>query len=209
MIITVFGATGIVGREIVTQALNKGYQVRAFGRTVFTAPFPKNDQLKLIQGALFDDSDVFNAIKGSDIVLSAIGGAVDGTDLSRSKGMETIIRQMDKAGNKRIIAVGGMGVLDNNEGQLLLHSAGYPSQYLAVGEEHLKAYKALKASNLVWTFIGCADIIPGGSTGLFNTSAETLPQPNKYKIKVGDLALFMLNEIDKNNYLCARVGISN
>ncbi|MBX4298776.1 NmrA family NAD(P)-binding protein, partial [Mycobacterium tuberculosis] len=34
MIITVFGATGQVGRRVVQSGLEKGYRVRAFGRNV-------------------------------------------------------------------------------------------------------------------------------------------------------------------------------
>ena len=45
MIITIFGATGTVGKELVKQALFNGHQVRAFGRNVFTAGFPEDKNL--------------------------------------------------------------------------------------------------------------------------------------------------------------------
>ena len=35
MTITIFGATGMVGKQLVQQALFKGYTVKAFGRNVF------------------------------------------------------------------------------------------------------------------------------------------------------------------------------
>ncbi len=56
MQITIFGATGLVGKQLVQQALFKGYKVKAFGRNVFTEDFPKDDNLELIHGALFDES---------------------------------------------------------------------------------------------------------------------------------------------------------
>lgn len=52
MIIPVFGATGQVGKRVVQSALNKGYQVRAFGRNVEYL-FDKenaNHQLEVIKG---------------------------------------------------------------------------------------------------------------------------------------------------------------
>src|SRR5579862_8161700 len=102
MRVTIFGATGTVGKQLVQQALFKTYSVAAFGRNVFTTDFPKDDRLELRQGALFDEEQVYNAIVGSNAVLSVIGGSVDGTDKTRSLGIKNIIEQMKKASIKRI-----------------------------------------------------------------------------------------------------------
>ncbi|UAY50794.1 NAD(P)-dependent oxidoreductase [Ferruginibacter albus] len=209
MTVTIFGATGTVGRQLVKQALFKGYKVIAFGRNVFTTDFPKDDNLELLQGALFDEEQVYDAVKGSNAVLSAIGGAFDGTDKARSLGMKNIINQMDKAGVERIVALGGMGILNADDGTLLIDGENYPQQYVPVGLEHKKAYEHLKASNLDWTFVCSPDIINADATGEFVVNADYPPTPNKYKINAGDLALFMVNELEKNEFIKLRVGISN
>ena len=215
MKIIVFGATGMVGKQIVQQALYKDYEVKAFGRNVFTTDYKQTEKLELVQGALFDESDVLNAIKGCDAVLSAIGGAADGSDKTRSLGMKNIIAQMQNAGVKRIIALGGMGVLNagqqdsTEENSLLIDSDDYPKKYRAVGLEHKKAYELLNESDLDWTFICPADILNAEATGSFVTAADYLPEPNKYKIYAGDLAMCMLNELTRNEYVKHRVGISN
>lgn len=209
MNVIVFGATGMVGKYLVKQALFKGYTVKAFGRNVHTAKLPEDEKLQLIQGALFDEQEVYHALNGCDAVLSALGGSFDGTDFTRSLGMKNIVKQMEKAGVKRIVGIGGMGVLDNEEGKYLLDSPDYPPQYLPVGKEHLKAYEVLKASSLDWTFVCPPDIIDDGPTGEFVTNADHAPKPNNYKINAGDLALFMLNELEKRAYIGHRVGISN
>src|SRR5688500_1871464 len=120
MIVTIFGATGMVGMELVKQALHNGFTVKAYGRNVFTTEFPTDDNVQIVQGALFDGGQVRKAIKGSDAVLSALGGSFDGTDKTRSLGMKNIVEQMEKASVKRIIAVGGMGVLAAPSGKLLM-----------------------------------------------------------------------------------------
>ncbi len=74
MIITIFGATGLVGKQLVQQALFRGHTIKAFGRNVFTALDMDEKNLQLIKGALFDEKDVLSAIKGSDAVLSSFGG---------------------------------------------------------------------------------------------------------------------------------------
>ena len=209
MIITIFGATGMVGTQLVKQALHKSYTVKAFGRNVFTADFAENKYLHLIPGALFDEKQVFDAVSGSDAVLSALGGSFDGTDKSRSLGIKNIVTQMEKAKLKRIIAVGGMGSLDTEDDEIIMETPIYPKQFLAVSKEHYKAYQFLKASSLNWTMVCPPDILKADATGLYHTAANHLPLPNNKKINAGDLAMFMLNELTKNEYIQQRVGISN
>jgi uncharacterized protein len=208
MNLVVFGATGQVGKQLVKQALFNGHHVKAFGRNVFTEFNTEEKNLELIKGGVFDEGEVLNAVKGSDAVLSALGGSFDGTDKSRSLGIKNIITQMNKAGVKRIVALGGMGILNFDENTLLIDTEDYPKEYIPVGEEHRKAYEYLKASSLNWTFVCSPDIINADATGEFITSANYPPQPNQYKINAGDLALFMLSEAGKNNYVGERVGIS-
>ena len=209
MIVTIFGATGLVGKYLVKQALHKGYTVKAFGRNVFTAGFDEYENLHLVTGALFDRQQVADAVSGSNAVLSALGGAFDGTDKSRSLGMKNIISQMETIGVKRIVSVGGMGSLDNEEDEIILNTPAFPKQFLAVGKEHYKAYEYLKASSLEWTILCPPDILNADVTGIYHTAANHLPVPNNFKINAGDLAMCMLNEITKNEYLHQRVGISN
>ncbi|MEO6404450.1 MAG: NAD(P)H-binding protein [Ferruginibacter sp.] len=209
MTITIFGATGTVGKQLVKQALQKDYKVRAFGRNVFSADFPPNDNLHLISGALFDNEQLLHAIEGADAVLSVLGGATDGTDKTRSLGMKHITGQMQKAGVERIVAVGGMGSLDAPDGEIFMNRPGYPAKFIAVGREHWHAYQYLVASGLQWTFVCPPDLIDAASTGVFRTASNTVPEPNNFKINTGDLAMFMLKEMIEKNYLKQRVGISN
>ncbi len=210
MIITIFGATGQVGKRLVQQALISGHQVKAFGRNVITAGFPENDKLEMIPGTLFSEDSVFNAVKGSDIVLSALGGSFDGVDKTRSLGMKNIVTQMEKAGVKRIIAVGGMGVLDTEDSEtLFMDTPAYPKQFLPVGKEHFQAYQTLLNSSLDWTFVGPPDLIDADASGKYHTASNTIPAENSYKINTGDLAMFMLKEAESNEYVQQRVGISN
>ena len=210
MIITIFGATGQVGKQLVHQALMMGHSVRAFGRNVFTAGFPENEKLQLISGTLFSEESVYEAVLGVNLVLSALGGSSDGVDKTRSLGIKNIVAQMEKAGVKKIIAVGGMGVLDTADKDVIfMDTPAYPKQFLPVGKEHFQAYQTLLDSSLDWTFVGPPDLIDADPTGKYYTSANTIPVENTYKINTGDLALFMLTEAERGEYIHQRVGISN
>jgi uncharacterized protein len=207
MKITVFGATGQVGIEVIKQALWQKHEVTAFSRNVYDLKL-EDENLRLFKGALFDELEVAEAISGADAVLSSIGGAFDGSDKARSLGIKNIIKQMQKAGVKRVIAVGGMGVLNADEHTLLIDTPSYPSEFIPVGNEHRNAYEYLKDSDLDWTFIGSPDIINSGPTGKYITNRDYPPVPNKYQINAGDLAQFMLKELQQNEYIKSRVGIS-
>ena len=211
MHITVFGATGQVGKRIVQQALNKGFFVTAFGRNVESLIDQDNlnENLTAQKGYLFDEKDVAKAIDKADVIISVLGGASDGSDKTRSLGMKQIINQMLQKGKKRIIALGGMGVLNAEDNTLLLHAEEYPEEYLAVGMEHLKAFELLLESNLDWSFFCPADIHDKDETGIYITSINYAPDPNHFRINAGDLAMAMLKAAINQEYIQQRVGISN
>lgn len=209
MKIIVFGATGNVGKQLVKQALYNGHYVKAFARNVFTENLPKDDKLELVQGALFDEKEVLKALTDCDAVLSALGGATDGSDKTRSLGMKNIVKQMEKAGIKRIIAIGGIGIMEDENGKLLMDTEEFPAKYVTVSEEHKKAWQFLQESNLAWTMVCPFMITEGEPTGLFKTSIDTATLTEQSSIRSGDLALCMLNEISKNEYVGHRVGIAN
>ena len=209
MNLIIFGATGLVGMQLVKQALHNGHHVTAYGRNVFTSNLPESKLLEVIQGALFDAKDVNKAIKGCDAVLSALDGGTDGTDVTRSLGMKNIVAQMEKVNVKRIIGVGGIGLLKADDTTLIMDTPEFPPENISVSLEHLKAYNFLKASTLNWSFVCPPDIIDAAVTGIYTTNADYPPTKNKYRINAGDLAMFMLREITANEYVHQKVGISN
>ncbi|WP_207496801.1 NAD(P)-dependent oxidoreductase [Aridibaculum aurantiacum] len=210
MTITLFGATGMVGKYIVRKALAQGHTIKAFGRNVQSLIDAdlRNTKLVAVKGYVFDEGDVYKAIQGSDMVISVLGGAFNGKDKSRSLGIKNIVAQMKRAQVKRIVALGGKGILLSENDELLLDLPDYPEEYLPVGKEHLQAYLYLKESDLDWTIIGAPNLVDEDGSGHYTTSSEYPPQPDNGFIRAGDLAEFMLKEATANNYLQQRVGIS-
>jgi putative NADH-flavin reductase len=209
MQIVIFGATGMVGIQLVKQALYNGHNVRAFGRNVFTAYLPKNDQLELIQGALFDQQQVYEAIVGTDAVICSLGGDSTGSDMTRSLGIKNIITQMQKAHVSRIVALGEMSILNADKDRLIMDLPDFPAKDLPISREHLKAYQYLNASLLNWTIVCPPEIIDTEPSGNFITSLDYAPIPDSNNIGSADLALFMLSELNKNEFINHRVGICN
>lgn len=210
MIISVFGATGQVGKRIVHYGLAKGHTIRAFGRNVTSLidHDNRNTNLEAIKGAVFDEGEVLNAVTGADAVLSALGGSFDGTDKTRSLGIKNIVSQMEKAGVHRIVALGNFSILSAPDGSFIIDQPNYPKEYLPVGLEHLQAYLYLRESNLNYTFVCSPDIKDEDATEKYIISETYPPTPNKSYITAGDLAHFMVNEAPQQNHNKKRVGIS-
>ena len=210
MIITIFGATGQVGSQVVKQALAKGYKVKAFGRNVESLIDKdlRDDNFEAVKGYVFDEKDVLNAVKNVDAVVSCLGGAFDGIDKTRSLGIKNIVHQIEKANIKRIIAIGGLGVLNIDDETLLMDTPEYPETYKPVSLEHLAALKTLETSSLDWTFICPPNILDKDFTGNYSNTENLVPENNKGEINAGDLADFILKAIEKNQYLKTKVGIT-
>lgn len=210
MIITVFGATGQVGKRIVRYAIAKGHTVRAFGRNIagLIDEDIRNGQLEVIKGFVFDEEDVYRAVKGSDAVLSALGGGFDGVDKTRSLGIKNIIAQMQKAGVQRIVALGGSGTLEAPEGGFIMDQPGFPEQFLPVAREHTQAFLHLQELPLEWTFVCAPTINDEDASGNYITNDNFPPAPGKNFINAGDIADFMVNEVEQSQHVQQRVGMS-
>lgn len=209
MQITIFGPTGLVGKQLVKDGLALGHTILAYGRNVFVAKFPENDKLILKSGALFDDEELRIAMEGADAVITALGGAKDGEDFTRSLGMKHIINQMTKAGVKRIISIGGYGILDGIDGQLRMFDEDFDDAEVNVSVEHLKALQTMENAGVNWTMVATKEIHQGGPDGNYVVQANVLPKNNNGIVSLGNLSLFCLTELEKNNFVNQRVGIAN
>ncbi|MEZ4954852.1 MAG: NAD(P)H-binding protein [Saprospiraceae bacterium] len=213
MKILLFGATGMVGQHIIDSAIAHGHSVRAFGRNVYEKLPTERPNLELFKGYLFTDSDIRKAMKGVDVVLSAIGGPMEAGNFTRSLGMKKIVAGMEKRSKKRIIGIGGLGILDKiideetGQTDFIFRTPDFPKQYKMVSEEHLKAFEHLQESKLDWTFVCPPNIINAEASGDYNVN-KNFPAEGKFEINAGDIAEFMMKELEENAFIHCRVGIA-
>lgn len=209
MHITVFGATTLTGKRLVSQALAKGWKVTAFDRDVRSLIDKdlRNDNFHAIKGYVFDSGNIAEALQHADAVISVIGGGLDATDHSRTLGTKTIIQQMEKKGLRRIIALAGYGVLDNGS-SYILDAPGYPATLHNVGQQQLLVYQYLASSSLNWTLVCPTKILDEEGNRQYVIAAAQLPAPDNGEIAAGDLADFILRELTADEHLRQRIGIS-
>jgi putative NADH-flavin reductase len=121
MNLTVFGATGGVGREVVNQALDRGDHVTAYVRNPakLTIGHPN---LTLIAGELTDREAVQRAVYGADAVISALGPSLDrkATGMPLVDGTRTIVDAMQSEGVERYIGMATPSLRDPRDARSLL-----------------------------------------------------------------------------------------
>ena len=76
MNLAIFGASGGVGREVVSQALGAGHRVTAYVRNAAKLNLTHPD-LSVVSGGLTDREAVPGAVAGADAVISALGPSLD------------------------------------------------------------------------------------------------------------------------------------
>ena len=205
MNILILGATGRVGAQIVKYALHDRHQVFAFVRTPEKIQI-HNENLTVIQGNVLNKDDIVRAMRGMDVVVSALN--TDGsTTLSES--MPHIIEAMENEGIGRIITIGTAGILQSRTSPNLLRYQSSESKRKSTraAEEHHRVYDLLKQSTLDWTIV-CPTYLPDGeSLGVYRVERDFLPVDG-VKISVSDTAEFAYMQINSNDYIKTRVGIA-
>jgi len=109
MNLVLFGATGKTGLEVVKQSLAKGDVVTAFVRDPSKLEL-EHENLKVIQGDIFEVASVGQAIQGQDAVVCALGSSELKKTTVRAEGTKNIIQGMKENKVKRLVIISAMGV---------------------------------------------------------------------------------------------------
>ena len=207
--IVVFGATGRTGKYIVQYALQAGHQVTAFDHHADKLAF-NHPNLHIAVGDVYNREQVEKAIEGKDVVISALGTTkIDGDAVNlMSDAMKLFSEIMKEKGIKRVLAVGGLAVLQLNETMQLIDKPDYPAEYKNVGLGHNKVYKVFLGTDLDWTFVCCPNIDDYPRGGTYNLN-KNYPAPGVFQISTGNLADFIVKEMVAGQFLKTRVGIAN
>ncbi len=201
MKLTIFGATGSIGRHIVAQALERAHEVTAFVRD--PGKFDQvHENLKIVQGDVLDPASIASAIEGQDAVLCALGMPLMNKDGLRAEGTQNIVRAMEGSDVKRLICLSGLGAGDSWDILPLFHKYFLiPVVLRHVYADHEAQEKIVKNSRLDWTLVRPGSFAEGRRTGMYRHGFTAPDSSLKFKISRKDVADFMLKQITDRTYL--------
>ena len=115
--ITVFGASGFIGRYVVRALAKKGYRVRAATRRPHLAhdlkPMGVVGQIQLVQANLRNPESVARAVEGSSGVINLVGilfeSGRQNFDALQSQGAKLVAEKAAEAGVERFVHISAIG----------------------------------------------------------------------------------------------------
>lgn len=210
MKLSIFGATGGTGNQLVEQALAAGNEVVAYVRNPSKLN-TKHEHLKIIQGELTDRTKIEKAVTGADAVLSALGprGNSKGTPLTQ--GIQNIITAMQKQGVHRLIIISTPSVSDPNDHpdfkfKLLVTLVKFLIR--PAYEEIVSVAQTVRKSDLEWTIVRVVMLNDKPKSGKVRVGYPGSGDVGT-RISRADIADFILGEVHDSKYLRQAPAISN
>jgi putative NADH-flavin reductase len=204
MKVVLLAATGQAGRTILSELISRGHQVTAVARNPDKLP----ESINRVRDDLSSTDRIVEIIAGADTVVSAFGPPKDDprffsdvhyTDQLASV-TERVIAAVRKAGVPRLIMVGGCGSLEFSPGVTVLKSGHWPEKLVPIATSHMKAFAALRASDINWTYFSPPMLIePGVRTGKFRLGGDSLitDEQGKSWVSFEDYAVALVDELEK------------
>jgi putative NADH-flavin reductase len=208
----VFGATGGVGRQVVTQALDAGHHVTAYVRNPAKLDLT-HPNLTVIAGELTDRDAVQRAVHGTDAVISALGPSLDrkATGMPLVDGTRTIVDAMRAEGVERYIGMATPSLRDpRDKGSLLGRIVPFLGRtFLSRAyRELLETSQLVTDSPLNWTIARFTRPTDGPRTG--TVRAGYLGRDRiRASITRADIASFLLDQTTDARFRRAAPAISN
>jgi putative NADH-flavin reductase len=212
MKLALIGATGFVGKAVLTEALSRGYEVTAIARDPQKIEVT-NDKLTLSAADVLDTNKLAEILKGHDAVVNSFNAGWTNPDLYNAflKGSEAIQTAVKQSGVKRLLVIGGAGSLFVAPGVQLVDSPQFPAEWKAgatAARDYLNELK--KETELDWTFLSPAiNLHPGQRTGTFRLGTEEplFDEKGHHEISVEDLAVAIINELENNEFVKRRFTV--
>ena len=207
-LVLIVGATGGTGRQLVAQALKRGYAVTAFVRDPSRLQLD-HPQLTVIQGDVLDYSSVEAAMRGQEAVLSALGHKrFFYPTRILSKGTHNILRAMEAHGVPRLICETSLGIGDSvGRMGLLFTFFVIPAILPFYFWDKTRQERMIARSNVEWVIVRPGMLTNGNMRGRYRHGRRVGSFFWTVRISRADVADFMLNQMVSNTYLRAAPGV--
>ncbi|MHA6625255.1 NAD(P)-dependent oxidoreductase [Pseudonocardia sichuanensis] len=206
MRLTVFGATGGTGRQLVRLARAEGHEVVPVVRRPQTV-----EGVDGVVADVFDPRSVAPALAGSDAAVSTLGprGRSDRSGVC-SRAISSILSAMEDVGVRRIVAVSAQPVLRSGAGEPAWHRATLRplvrAVYRTVYADLERMEQVLAAGRADWTVVRPPYLTDGPATGAYRSALEANVPGGS--ISRADLARALLDVLDDPVSVRHAIGVA-
>jgi uncharacterized protein YbjT (DUF2867 family) len=201
MRILVIGATGGTGREVVRQALDRGYQVNALARSAADAA-PLLPGADIIVGDARDGETVAKALAGCDGVISALGTKLSllHEETLLSTATRVLIDAMQKLRITRLVCITGIGAGDSHgHGGFLYDHVVQPLLLNSTYHDKDRQEDEIRKSGLDWTIVRPTNLTDGTASGAIRALTD-LTGFHGGSIARADVAGFLITELEERHW---------
>ena len=211
MRLTVFGATGGTGIELVRQALEEGNDVTAVVRDPARLAVPAHERLRVVTADATDAVAIAPAVDGADAVLSSLGHRGGGPTTICEDGTRAIIEAMGKQGVRRLLVVSAAGlVADRGDGLFVRHVVKpmILQPLLKNGfADKRRCEDEVRAGDLDWTIVRPPRLTDKEATGRYRTATDINLRGGR-TISRADLAAGLLGLLADDSVVHRHVSIA-
>lgn len=205
----VVGATGGTGRELVVQALERGYTVTAFARNPAALRI-EHPRLRVIAGNVLDETSLDGAMRGQDAVVSALGHRrYLGPSRILSDGTRNLLRAMAAHNVRRFVCETSLG-LGSSAGRMGLYYTFFviPVVLPFYFWDKTRQERVIAASALDWIIVRPGALTNRPKRGRYRHGPRIGNFFGTVRVSRADVAEFMLNHLTDNQYLRSAPGVS-
>ncbi len=215
MKVAIFGATGATGRLVVEQALAEGHTVTAFARNPEAVTI-KHVGLSIVQGNVFQATDVRRGVEGQDAVICTIGGHDAFRRLKQASqrglcttGTRHMLAAMEQCHVARFICMSSWGVGGSRERvpfrfARIIFPLMMKEEFLDKEEQE----QLISQSKLDWTIVRPSVLTNTPPTGTYRVE-EKLKFSARSHISRADVADFLVKQLTDTTFLRRSVEISS
>jgi uncharacterized protein YbjT (DUF2867 family) len=195
-VVLVAGATGGTGQEVIDQALQKGYRVRALVRDEAKARMLFGDRVQYVVGDVREPRSLRRAVKGADQVISALGANVQRDPENSPErvdfaGVKMLAEAAKAAGVSQFILVSSMGVT-------------HPDSHVNAMLENILSWKlkgedAVRATGINYTIVRPGELTnePSGRRGVRIMQGD--PTSGEGTVSRSDVAAVLVSAIGRQD----------
>ena len=210
MKIAVFGSTGKTGMQVVSQALDAGYEVNAFVRDPKKMTI-KHKNLTVTKGDVLVRESVDKAIKGAGAVMVALGSRPDTKPTVLAEGTANIISSIKTHKVNRLIVQSSYALSGSPEGMARLKAQGMDEEKMKMVKpmivDKINQERKVRESGLDYVIVRPLALTDGKRTGKYRVG-EKLQVEFESKVSRADVADFMLKSLKDDKWIGKTVVLS-